>query len=189
MKLSNFLLLGAALAIPQVVAMQTPAFADAEDQALIQNRKESIHTYLLNIYIAQKRKPEAMAQYKTLLAMKPNDPRLNNDLGKFEASSGQMGPAIIHMKKAVDLDPGNAQYWGQLGQVYIKAKRYNEALDAYKRAVALGGADFQKPYEEAFKYIEYQKKQDQYLKNKKDYDAKVKQQKKAGSSKDDDDDW
>ncbi len=190
MKLSNFLLLGAALAIPQVVALQPVSAGEPVDAAVIANRKESIHTYLLNIYIAQKRKPEAMAAYKTLLAMKPNDPKLNNELGKFEASSGQMAPAITHMKKAVDLDPGNAQFWGQLGQVYIKAKRYNEAMDAYKRAVSLGGADYQKPYEEAFKYIEYQKKQDAYAKNKKEYDAKVAAQKKAGAGKsDDDDDW
>ncbi len=191
MKLSNFLLLSVGLLAPSVVMFQSPAFAQGEpvDPVMIAHRKESIHTYLLNIYIAQKRKPEAMSEYKILLGMKPNDPKLNNDLGKFEASSGQMGPAIIHMKKACDLDPGNAEFWGTLGQVYIKAKQYNPALEAYKHAVSLGGETYKKPYEDAFKYIEYQKRQDAYVKQKKDYDTKAAAAKKAGGAAQEDDDW
>lgn len=192
MKLSNFLLLSAVVLAPAVVTLSpSEALAQGEpvDPVMIAHRKESIHTYLLNIYINQKRKPEAMAQYKILLGMKPNDPKLNNDLGKFEASSGQMAAAITHMKKACDLDPGNAQFWGTLGQVYIKNKQYTPAIEAYKRAVSLGGADYQKPYEEAFKYIEYQKRQDAYVKQKKDYDAKAAAAKKAGGKVEDDDDW
>lgn len=163
------------------------------DPALYAQRKESVNTYLLNIYIAQKRKPEAMAQYKTLLAMKPTDPKLNGDLGKFEASSGQLVAAITHMRKACDLDPGNAQFWGTLGQVYIKNKQYDLALDAYKRAVNLGGADYQRPYDEALKYIEYMKRKDEFEKRNKKLEKFEKINGEtiliAPKSKQDDDEW
>lgn len=97
-------------------------------------RKERVHTYLLNIYINQKRKPEAMSEYKTLLAMKPNDPKLNAELAKFEASSGNYAQAITLMKKACELDPDNKANWATLGAIYLKAKDYQKALDAYARA-------------------------------------------------------
>lgn len=96
--LKRLALFGLLLAmIPPVLAQDSGSAA--LDKAALAERKEKVHTYLLNIYIAQKRKPEAMTEYKTLVAMKPNDPRLNSDLGKFEASSGQFASAISHIKK------------------------------------------------------------------------------------------
>ncbi len=147
-----------------LLSVVSPALAADEsvvkvDPATFAQRKESVNTYLLNIYIAQKRKPEAMAQYKTLLAMKPNDPKLNGDLGKFEASSGQFALAISHLKKACDLDPGNAENWAALGATYLKAKRHEEALDAYRRAVELAGDKYRKIYEDTQKYVNYIKQQ------------------------------
>lgn len=135
MKVPNKLaLFGLLLAMIPPVLAEDHSSAALEKGALAE-RKEKVHTYLLNIYIAQKRKPEAMTEYKTLIAMKPNDPRLNSDLGKFEASSGQLASAIAHLKKACELDPGNAQYWSMLGTVYLKAKDYQNALDAFDQGV------------------------------------------------------
>lgn len=150
------------LVSPALAAENTGAKVDP---ALLAQRKESVNTYLLNIYISQKRKPEAMAQYKVLLAMKPNDPKLNGDLGKFEASSGHFPLAISHLKKACDLDPANAEYWAALGATSLKAKKYQEALDAFKRAVELGGDKYRKTYDETLKYVNYMKQQEWKSKN------------------------
>lgn len=153
------------------------------DPALYAQRKESVNTYLLNIYKSQKRKPEAMAQYKVLLAMKPSDPKLNGDLGKFEASSGQFQQAILHLKKACDLDPGNADYWASLGATLLKAKKYQDALDAYKKALDLGGDKYRKVYDETQKYVNYIKQQEWKSKNKNNSPQS------APKPKQDDDEW
>lgn len=134
--------------IPPVLAQDSGSAA--LDKAALAERKEKVHTYLLNIYLDQKRKPEAITEYKTLLAMKPNDPRLNSDLAKFEASSGHYAQAIALMKKACDLDPGNAANWGALGAIYLKAKGYQNAVDAYSR----GGTQFIDIRDKTSKYLQ-----------------------------------
>jgi len=157
---------------PPVLA-QNPASLSI-DQAALAQRKESVHTYLLNIYIAQKRKPEAMAEYKTLLAMKPDDPALNNDLGKFEASSGQFASAAVHTKKACDLDPANSNNWGNLAAIYLKMKDYPKALDAYDHAIAASksagqeASRFIELRNQTFNYVQHLKKQKQLTKPKND---------------------
>ncbi len=151
--------------IPPVLAQDSGSAA--LDKAALAARKEKVHTYLLNIYIAQKRKPEAMAQYKTLLAIKPSDPRLNSDLGKFEASSGQFASAIAHMKKACELDPDDARNWSMLGSVYLKAKEYQNALDAFDRGVgasrkldSLEGERYRELRNQTFEYVQHMKRKD-----------------------------
>lgn len=161
------------------------------DPALYAQRKESVNTYLLNIYIAQKRKPEAMAQYKTLLAMKPTDPKLNGDLGKFEASSGQFASAVAHLKKACELDPANPENWGALGATYLKMKEYDKALDAYNHAINAGersngllGEKYREIHNKTLKYVEHIKLQERINKNKiKNSQSSPKQ------IKQDDDEW
>lgn len=145
-------------------------------QIPVSERKERVHTYLLNIYINQKRKPEAMSEYKTLLAMKPNDPKLNAELAKFEASSGNYAQAITLMKKACELDPDNSLYWGALGAIYLKAKDYQKAVDAYSR----GGSQFIDIRDKTSNYLQHQKQRDSV---KKPVNVPIKKQETN------DDDW
>lgn len=135
MKVPNKLaLFGLLLAMIPPVLAEDPDSASL-DKAALADRRERVHTYLMNIYISQKRKPEALSEFRTLVSMKPNDPNLNLDLGKFEASSGQLASAISHIKKACELEPNNAENWAMLGAVYLKSKDYQKALDAYDHAV------------------------------------------------------
>ncbi len=161
--LNKLALFGLLLAMTPSVLAEDPDSA-ALNKAALTYRKEKLHTYLLNIYIAQKRKPEAMTEYKYLVAMKPNDPRLNCDLGKFEASSGQLASAIAHIKKACELDPSNAQYWSMLGSVYLKAKEYQNALDAFDQGVgasrkldSLEGERYRELRNQTFEYVQHLK--------------------------------
>ncbi len=97
--------------------------------------------------------------------MKPNDPRLNSDLGKFEASSGQFASAISHIKKACELEPNNAENWAMLGGVYLKAKDYQKALDAYDHAVdssrqinGLSSERYKEIRNQTFEYVQHMKR-------------------------------
>ena len=155
-----------------LLSMIPPALA----QLPVSERKERVHTYLLNIYINQKRKPEAMSEYKTLLAMKPNDPKLNSELAKFEASSGNYAQAITLMKKSCELDPDNSLYWGALGAIYLKAKDYQKAVDAYSR----GGSQFIDIRDKTSNYLQHQKQRN-YV--KKPVNVPIKKQESV------DDDW
>ena len=173
-----------------------PAFAEL-DAAQIQKRKEVIHSCLLQIYLDRKQRAQALAEYATLVQMKPSDPKMRYSYGRYLAASGTPGDiasGITQVKKAVELDPGNFTYNGVLGAMYLKAKNPNEALKWLKLAVQYGGVDYKKAYEDTFVYIETKKRSDEARK-------KIAEQKKlqaaktpvaAGGTKksdDDDDDW
>jgi len=49
----------------------------------------------------------------------------------------RQGPdAVIHARRAIDLDPGRADYWNELGRAYGAADRWADAVDAFEGASA-----------------------------------------------------
>jgi len=52
-------------------------------------------------------------------------------------SRGDTGRAIDHLKLAVAAEPGDAGLWCSLGAAYRHADRFDDAWDAYQRAVAI----------------------------------------------------
>ncbi len=58
--------------------------------------------------------------------------------GRFWANQGQnLDSALDAAKKSVALAPDEAYNWGVLGQVYLKMKKYDEAIAAEKKAMDL----------------------------------------------------
>lgn len=194
--------MNAALALAVIASSISVVPANAQvEPAQIHKRKEVIHGCLLQIYIDKKQRPQALAEYATMIGLKPEDPKLRYAYGRYVAASGTPGDiatGITQIKKAVQLDPSNATYNGVLGAMYLKAKNPTEALKWLRTAVQYGGQDYKKTYEETFKYIEETKRIAQM---KKHQDEVKKQQAATGgtsgggavgakkSSDDDDDDW
>lgn len=173
--------------------MVAPAMAEL-DAAQVQKRKEMIHACLLQIYLARKQRPQALAEYQIMVGLKPNDANMRYSYGRYLSASGTPGDiagGITQIKKAVELEPGNATYNGVLGAMYLKAKNPNEALKWLRLAVQYGGSDYKKTYEETFKYIEGTKRIAETKKRNEEIKKQhaAQQTTTATKSGDDDDDW
>src|SRR5579884_104512 len=57
-------------------------------------------------------------------------------LGKIAWLENNLAEAVPHVKRATQLDPRSDQAWYGLGICYIQLRRYNEAMDAMRQAVA-----------------------------------------------------
>jgi tetratricopeptide (TPR) repeat protein len=58
--------------------------------------------------------------------------------GRFWANQGQnLDSALAAAKKSVALSPDEAYNWDGLGQIYLKLKKYDEAIEAAKKALDL----------------------------------------------------
>lgn len=174
----------------------SPAFAELSNDQ-VQQRREQIHNYLLEIYTKRKQRPQALAEYAILIGYRPNDAKLRYSYGRFLANSNvaaDIANGITQVKKAVELEPGNFTYLGVLGALFLKSKKPDQALPYLKLAVQYGGTDYKKTYDETYIYIEEKKRADAARKKSEAAKRAAAAAAKAataegGAKSDDDDDW
>lgn len=186
--------IGLALALTFVLSLfaAVPSQAVTKvDPATVKRRKMTIHRSLLNIYIAQKRKDDCLKEYPVMIALAPEDAKLRYEYGLFLARYANKAKAIGQLKKAASLDPTNPDISGALGTTYIQMKNYAEGCKFLRQAVAAGGDKYKKTYEDAYKYMQYQKQREIYKKKQEQYRKKMEARRKAAekAAEDDDDDW
>jgi tetratricopeptide (TPR) repeat protein len=70
---------------------------------------------------------------------------------------GRAAESIVQEKLALQLDPASLPLYADLGRVYFWARRYDEAVEQYRRASEMG-ADFGAFYAE-FQYVYEQQRQ------------------------------
>ncbi len=61
--------------------------------------------------------------------------------GTSAIATGDLDQAILHFKKATELDSQHFEAWHSLGMAYMKAQKYPEAVEAGKKAVELNPDD------------------------------------------------
>jgi len=91
-------------------------------------------TALLNLALAYKgagRTDEGIDLLRRTLAERPTA-AVHNLLGSLEEDSGQYVEAVQHYQRAVELDPGNEQYYFDLGMEYLSHFTFGPALEVYK---------------------------------------------------------
>jgi tetratricopeptide (TPR) repeat protein len=126
-----------------------------DDKTLKKDQKsryvERNRYFLSSVYIDLKQVQKAVDQLKQCLALKPDDPTYNNDLGYIMADNDMnLDEAEKFIRKALEedrkqrkLDPelkpeedkDNAAYLDSLGWVLFKQKKYKEAKKELERAV------------------------------------------------------
>jgi tetratricopeptide (TPR) repeat protein len=79
---------------------------------------------------------------KWLKASDPNSTVTLGNLGLIALEEDKLVEAESFLRKAVTNEPGNAQLWAYLGDVYFRVGDENQAQQAYSRAVSLGQDDF-----------------------------------------------
>ncbi len=73
-------------------------------------------------------------QYLQALALNPYDANVLATYGATRAQFGQIEEGIAHIREAMRINPYHPEwYWITLGSVLYKARRYSDAIEAYKR--------------------------------------------------------
>lgn len=127
-------------------------------QRFAKNYKEAIDAYSRALKLADGRKPrnwslyyargiayerdgqwpKAEADFKTALALNPNQPQVLNYLGYSWVDQGtHLQEALDMIKKAIDWDPSDGYVVDSLGWAYYRLQRYADAVATLEQAVEL----------------------------------------------------
>jgi TolB-like protein/Tfp pilus assembly protein PilF len=82
---------------------------------------------------------DAMLEIRRAQRLDPLSPRISNEITGIHASKGELDAAEEAAKKVMELDPtfSGAHRW--LGVVYLRQRRYNDAVSEFKRALEVSG--------------------------------------------------
>lgn len=61
--------------------------------------------------------------------------------GDAALARGEGTPALVAYARAAELQPGEPRYWQQLGSLFLRAERPDEALRAFRRGIAADAED------------------------------------------------
>ncbi|MCZ2155574.1 MAG: tetratricopeptide repeat protein, partial [Bryobacterales bacterium] len=127
-------------------AKMYPEMAEALSKAEeLANGDDEVQTVVFlrgAMYERQKDFAAAEAEFRKLLTKNPDNASALNYLGYMLADRNvRLEEAFEMIKKAVDLDPGNAAYLDSLGWVYFRMGKLHEAELALKQALARLSSD------------------------------------------------
>lgn len=95
------------------------------------------YTGLAQYYRMRKEYSTAIDLYQRGLATIPNDPWLTFGLAQTYNESGEPELGLPYYQQAVQLQPGNALFQQQFGNVASQLQRWDEAMVAYREALRL----------------------------------------------------
>ena len=79
----------------------------------------------------------ALAEAKKVAAEMPTSPEIQMLIGEMAIRKGDYAEALAYLERATKGLPGNPDGWALLGRAYHYNRRFDEAAEAYKKAVAL----------------------------------------------------
>ena len=136
-----------------VALSSSAALLPAQAQMPASAKKELIHQSLLKCYEQTHRNAEAEGEYVALIAIKPSDPVFHYNYAVLLQRSGRKGPALMHYRKAAQLDPSNVDFHGVLGQMLLVNGDYNGAYNELGKAIQMPGGDrYKAAFENATRY-------------------------------------
>ena len=77
---------------------------------------------------------EAQTAYQRAIDASPDSAFLYRELAAVELKAGQSAGALVHYRKAVELDPSDARSWAAIGGILETQGEVNDSLSAYERA-------------------------------------------------------
>lgn len=110
-------------------------FSDAEHeykQALALSPSSDAFTGLANIYMRGKRLPEAEVELRKLVALHPSEGAARIQLGRVLAAEGKNDDAIAELEAGAKLAPEDVSLQRDLADLYVIAKKYDQAETAYR---------------------------------------------------------
>jgi tetratricopeptide (TPR) repeat protein len=80
---------------------------------------------------------EAVSAYAAAIARQPESPFLYRELAAIERRQDKPADALEHLRKAADLDPGDAHSRVQIGEILEARQDFEGAIKAYSDAAAI----------------------------------------------------
>jgi tetratricopeptide (TPR) repeat protein len=91
-----------------------------------------------DLYLLGFKKPDqAIAAYKSALALKPYDSRVRYTLGNALAEAGRLDEAQMQLEEAARFDPKNPSLQNAIGDFNLKRRKWDLAEQAYAKALAI----------------------------------------------------
>lgn len=105
------------------------------DQALAIDPDDGrIHWLLASVHGYLREFDDEKRQLERALALNPNDANAKASYGSALAALGQHDEGLRHIREAMRLNPFHPEwYWLELGAAFMAARRYEDAIEAYKR--------------------------------------------------------
>lgn len=105
------------------------------------SEKAEIYGTLGDMYFKIQNISKAFKAYEATLSLTPNNARVLNNFSYYLALHGKtLSKALEMSTKAVDLEPNNSTYIDTKGWVLFQMKRYDEARDVLRNAIAKSGS-------------------------------------------------
>ena len=99
--------------------------------------KKRAHFNLGNALVAERRVPEAIAQFEETVRLKPDYANAHYNLGIALSAAGRMPQAIAQLEEAVRLRPDNGEEHYSLGYLLTAEGRIPEAITQFEETVRL----------------------------------------------------
>jgi DNA-binding winged helix-turn-helix (wHTH) protein/tetratricopeptide (TPR) repeat protein len=85
--------------------------------------------------------PGAEKEFKRAIALDPNDAHAHQEYSLCLSAMGRPDEAIAEIKRAQELDPISISIAEDLGDLFYRARDYNQALEKYQHALKLDPTD------------------------------------------------
>ena len=118
--------------------------------ALAPQQPEVIQALGTYLYYGHRDYAGALAQYETLARLQPNAPGVCESRGLIERRQGHWPEALANLRRATQLDPGNANYSRNYAETLLSVRRYDDYVVEQRRKAGL----LPEQFEEAFAVAE-----------------------------------
>ena len=88
----------------------------------------------------------AVDALRSAVRLNPNDPYIHKELAAAHASQGRVDDAFCELMATLLIDPGDAHAHATVGQLFLDAERYHDAVRAFTRALELRPDAFEVRY-------------------------------------------
>jgi len=106
-------------------------------RASIINPCADYYTDLANIYVEYSQPDKAIEFYNYALNLNPDDPVLNNSIGKLYFKFNNIAEAAKYFQKAIELDKNFEDAYFELGNLFKSINSLDGAMNCYLQAVKL----------------------------------------------------
>ena len=118
-------------------AAEKEAFAAIGKALSLDQNDVECHRLLCEVHMESRRLDQAQTHSERALQMNPNDPRIVAQRGELLTWLGRPEEGVEWIEKAVRIDPFGAPGRAHLlGRALYSARRYAEAIDAFKKIVS-----------------------------------------------------
>lgn len=109
--------------------------------------RAEIHEQLAQIAQQQGETESALHSWQETLALRPDSPRIWNNLAMSWRAKGSLEDAERALREALRLDPNYALAWVNLGELRLDHSDIGPAIEAFERARSLDSKDFASRYQ------------------------------------------